>query len=302
MVTALSSGRRFLGFGKEARRPSHGPLIPAGYDHLAFATRGTFSEIHLVQDCQSGRLCALKQLRTEWMDDPTARRLLHNGACVARKVVSAYVPRFVDAELDGGRPYCAQEWIAGENLADTLKHEGPLPVARALWIARQCALGLKACHTAGYSHGDLEPSNVLVTDAGEAKLVGLGHSRPLETAGDLQGADSSADSRSYASSSDAGHRTSLGANDIFDLGVTLSWMLTGRSPLGESPGTRLLYESRQAEHLRPETCCPPVSPALVKLVNCLLSEAPIHLSISLDTVIRELIDLELAALGQSQAA
>lgn len=73
----------------------------------------------------------------------------------------------------GGLPYLAMEHIRGVSL-DALLTNGPLPAPIAATIARDVAEALTALHDAGWVHGDVSPSNVVVDDCGCARLVDLG--------------------------------------------------------------------------------------------------------------------------------
>jgi len=73
-----------------------------------------------------------------------------------------------------GLPYLALEHIRGAPLDALLAHHGKLPRDVIVAIARDLAKGLAAVHEAGWVHGDVAPSNVLIDDGGEAKLVDFG--------------------------------------------------------------------------------------------------------------------------------
>jgi serine/threonine-protein kinase len=83
---------------------------------------------------------------------------------------------------EGGRPFLAMELVPGEDLARLLA-AGRLPVKDAVAIARQVAEGMEAAHDAGFVHRDLKPANILVTPAGQVRILDIGLARALEGEG-----------------------------------------------------------------------------------------------------------------------
>src|SRR5258708_2559236 len=75
---------------------------------------------------------------------------------------------------EGKTHFYVMEFVEGRNLADLVKERGPLPVARALDIARQCTLGLKAATAHRIIHRDVKPSNILLKPDGEVKITDFG--------------------------------------------------------------------------------------------------------------------------------
>lgn len=298
MLSTLSIEQRLAPFSGEPRRSSHGPLLPANYDHLAFAARGKFTEVHLVQDRNSQTPSALKQLRSEWLDDARARHSLTNEIRARRQIRSQYVPQYSDGDTECQRPFLVTEWVRGERLSDRLKVDGPLPVRRSLWIARQCAFALQQCHDSRWSHGNFGPDRILIADDGAVKLIGFGYAQSLDAddepnllVSELTAPTGLFDTGLFDSSMNPV------AKDAYDLGATLYWMLTGHSPFGDARLTRLLGRHVVAQTLHSDDCSEGTPRALIDLVNLLLAETPTHVSATLDSVTRELIELELSAMG-----
>ena len=79
-----------------------------------------------------------------------------------------------DAGEADGRFYLALEWVDGMNGAELLRRVGPLPIPEACEIVRRAAAGLSHIHSHGMVHRDVKPSNVMLTTAGEVKLLDLG--------------------------------------------------------------------------------------------------------------------------------
>jgi eukaryotic-like serine/threonine-protein kinase len=265
-------------------------------DVLALAGRGSFGEVWLVKDRESGRLHALKQVRSDCPSPAAARQLLWNEAEVGRRVKSDFVVRVGEASLQSHPPYVLLEWLSGETLEARLARDGKLPCSLALWIARQCAQGLYDLLKAGLTHGDVKPSNIFLCRSGVAKLIDLGFARP-----DKRILDELADSsRTLSGTPDYLAPEALVpseyngvAKDLYSLGVTLFRMLAGVLPFqGETVG-EIVRQQRQSRPPRLRTITPGIPSAVENLVDRLLAKQPLRRSSGLRELVNELVALEL---------
>src|SRR5581483_5207643 len=145
--------------------------------------------------------------------------------------------------------FLVMEFVEGENLSRLVKAGGPLPVREACRLIRQAAAGLHAAHAAGLIHRDVKPSNLMRAADGTVKVLDLGLAR---LAGDgEQPAPAEAESVSSPGASDVtsasrvlgtlhymapeqkqnAHAVDARA-DVYGLGATLWFLLTGEPPPG----------------------------------------------------------------------
>ncbi len=183
------------------------------------------------------RAVALKVLPNPFEDDlqPLARFLAE-----VRSVAQLRHPNIV-AALDAGRTqgselepagwyYFAMEYVAGEDLEQHVRKGGPLPPPVACDLACQVAGALAEAHRLDLIHRDIKPSNVVRTPEGQAKLLDFGLARRLQDRR-LTSPDSVAGSLEYMAPEQTvpggavDHRA-----DIYGLGGTLCWCLTGQTP------------------------------------------------------------------------
>ncbi|MSP62656.1 MAG: serine/threonine protein kinase [Myxococcales bacterium] len=133
-----------------------------------------------------------------------------------RVVIPYHIGRF-----DDGTPYLLMEYVRGRSLADTLADHDPMPLLDALKIAYRVSDTLVAAHEAGFPHGDLTPSRVLLTRDGDlAKLCDFG----------ITHAPGARGTAGYLSPEGAEGREVDGRADVFSLGVMLFEMLSGELP------------------------------------------------------------------------
>lgn len=274
-------------------------LLPQ-YELLALAGRGTFAEVWQVRDRRTGRMHALKQLRSEWLERPAARQILKNEAEVSRKISSEYVVKVCDACLDTTPPYLLLEWLPGQTLEARLPPGRRLACHDALWVARQCAQGMHSLLVAGFTHGDIKPSNIFLGDDGSVKLIDLGFARPDQ----LPAADLARSERRVLTGTPeylapesliAGQWSGI-ARDVYSLGITLYRMLTGVMPFQGETISEILKQHQETLPARLRSLAPEVPRDVSEFVHRLMSKQPLRRGGGLSCLIRELIGLELSML------
>ena len=142
------------------------------------------------------------------------------------------------------RMYLAMEYVEGESLRALLRSSGPLPVERALAIARQLCAALSHLHQRGVVHRDLKPENVLVTPSGGVKLLDFGIAL-LDSARRLTWASLSGTlgTPDYMAPEQIRGRRGDSRTDVYGLGTVLYELLTGRLPY-EAPNAAALLHAK----------------------------------------------------------
>ena len=123
---------------------------------------------------RAGRLYVVKRPR---LGERASGRAAHSIAREGEVLAEVRAPEIVALEAAGeiaGLPYVAVEHVRGAPLDALLAHAGALPPAAVRAVALDLARALAAVHAAGWVHGDIAPSNVLVDDAGESRLIDFG--------------------------------------------------------------------------------------------------------------------------------
>jgi serine/threonine-protein kinase len=143
------------------------------------------------------------------------------------EVLSAVkAPSIVALEAAGelaSLPYLAVEHVRGLPLDQLLSRAGPLPEAAARAVVNDLASALAALHKAGWVHGDIAPSNLLIDDAGEARLIDFGlASRAGQKRAEIAGKPG------YIAPEAVRAVEASPAEDIYALGVVAAECLLGR--------------------------------------------------------------------------
>jgi serine/threonine protein kinase len=226
------------------------------YEVLRELGRGGMGVVYLAKNRQMDRLEVLKVVNRRLLDHPdAAERFLREIRSAARlnhpNIVTAYAAPPVEGLL-----LFAMEYVEGEDLARLVKRLGPLPVANACLYAHQAALGLHHAFEKGLVHRDIKPQNLILARDGKRSFVkildfGLAKvTREKEAASDLTGEGKILGTPDYVApeqTRDAAHADIRA--DVYSLGCTLYFLLTGKPPFTG----RSLFELLQAHHTREAT-------------------------------------------------
>ena len=291
----IESAPRFV-----AESAARDEFFPVGFELIGLVSEGTVTNLWQARNRKTGTLVALKSLRDDWWGNQSACQLLKREADVSMAVRSSHLMRIVDAdvELNAKSSWIAFEWVAGSTLATLLSRQPKLSASQALWTARQAADGLQHLQEYGFSHGDLQPANILLTTSGTVKLINLGFANKLSSADDhtLNISDGlRANPEIYtAPEQQADNCSNSLTQDAYSLGVVLFEMLTGRIPFENqsAKSDNQKFYSPMLKHY-----CPDASLQLNNLVNRLLASQPVRRPQSPAELVRQLLAVEIEALS-----
>jgi len=175
---------------------------------------------------RTGRLVAVKMIRTAFEDDRDYRRRFAREIEAARKVSGVYTAGFVAADPHGRPPWLATAYVPAPSLYEVVRACGPLPPDAVRWLAAGVAEALCAIHDADVVHRDLSPGNVLVTLDGP-KVIDFG----LALA-DQQRTATTAGTFAYMAPEQTRPETRSGSrrSDVYSLGATMLFAATGHAP------------------------------------------------------------------------
>ncbi len=193
--------------------------------------RGGMGAVYAAEQLASGRRVALKVLSHQ-LDSPEARaRFLREGRLAAsiNHPNSVYV--FGTEEIDG-TPVIAMELIAGGTLQDRIQRGGPLPIGQAVDAVLQIIAGLEAAHSVGILHRDIKPANCFEDMDGTVKIGDFGLSISTAGRGDsMQTMDGTfLGTPAFCSPEQLRGEELNVRSDMYSVGVTLFYLLTGRTP------------------------------------------------------------------------
>lgn len=203
------------------RRGTPPAQIP-GYEFEQFLGEGAYGEVWVAVERNTGRRVAVKfYTRGGGLDWSLLAREVEKLAFL---FADRYVVQLIGVGWDADPPYYVMEYMERGSLAERLQH-GPLPVAEAVEIFHDVAVGLVHSHEKGVLHCDLKPANVLLDQDGKPRLADFGQSRlsheQLPALGTLF----------YMAPEQADMKAVPDARwDVYALGALAYCMLTGQPP------------------------------------------------------------------------
>jgi eukaryotic-like serine/threonine-protein kinase len=232
------------------------------YQVLEQLSRPGQSPVYLCIHGMMGRRVALKVLPIAEAQNPAAVARFHREARAAaaldhRNIVHAY-----DSGTQGNLHFLVTEYVDGSSLQDIITDHGPLDILRAAHYIRQAARGIQHLYQVGLVHRDIKPGNLLLDRLGVVRVLDLGLARffhdnqdMLTVTHDNNRILGTADYLSPEQARDS-HDVDI-RTDIYSLGATFYFLLTGRPPFpGKTVVQKLLYnqthEPTAIRELRPE--------------------------------------------------
>jgi TolB-like protein/Flp pilus assembly protein TadD len=191
-----------------------------------------------------------------------------------------------DVGREGDTAWFAMEFVEGQTLRDLLRI-GPIPLKRAVDLARQVADGLAKAHTSGIVHRDLKPENVMLTGDGLAKIVDFGIAKArIVDADATAGRDSTMTELAgtspgvvvgtigYMSPEQASGRPVDYRADQFALGLLIYELVTRTRPFDRPTTAQSMAATIEAEPPPIQSLNPQVPPHLAAIVSRLLAKDP----------------------------
>ncbi len=240
-----------------------------------FVGGGGMGAVFRAADTMLGRTVAVKVLSRDRTDTETLRRF-QNEAQSAARLDHANIARVYYHGEDKGLHYIVFEFIEGKNIRQLVEQKGALPLDEAINYTLQVAEALEHASQQGVVHRDIKPSNILVLADGRAKLVDMGLARLHQSgAEELTASGVTLGTFDYISPEQARDpRAADVRSDLYSLGCTLYFMLTGRPPFPNGTVLQKLLSHSSEEPSDPRMFRPELDEEVIRIIHKLLAKQP----------------------------
>jgi serine/threonine-protein kinase len=248
-----------------------------GYRLLKPLGEGGMGKVYLAEK-DGARRVAVKVLPPRKMaEDQNALLRFQREMDLSLRCKHRNVARTLAVGAEGDVYFMVMEYIPGESLFDMVKSArvGPLRVPDAARLFLQLIDGLDAAHQAGLIHRDIKPSNVMITPAGDVKLLDLGLARALDDEKGITRANTVLGTLDYASPEQLGDASKADRrSDLYSIGCTLYFALSGRAPFEGGDMINKIFKQRMEDPPPLESVARGVPSAFATIVRKLMNKKP----------------------------
>jgi serine/threonine-protein kinase len=260
--------------------PSPGTILGA-YRVEGTLGAGSMGEVYKGVDTGLNRRVAIKILSEKHRDSPELRqRFVREGRAVAAISHPNVVQVFATGSFDE-RPYIAMELLDGTDLGTIVEKKGPLDSVTCAHVVLDAAQGLAAASKAGLIHRDVKPSNLVRLADGKVKVTDFGLAKPVDPGSEpaLTAMGVVVGTPDYIAPEQARGEPIDERVDIYALGGTLYYLLTGMPPFRTGKPAEDKYLKVVARHLRnPPPDATQMNPSidrdLAELSRAMMSKKP----------------------------
>jgi len=248
------------------------------YKLLGHIGSGGMSTVYRAAHVLMHRQAAIKVLPKSRVEDSSYLARFYQEAQAAARLDHRNIVRIYDVDNEGDVHYIVMEFIDGPDLQRLVKQDGPLDYETAANYIAQGAIGLEHAHQAGLIHRDVKPANFLVDEKGVVKILDMGLARFVDddraslTVAHDENVLGTADYLAPEQAVDS-HSVDERA-DIYSLGCTLYFLLTGHPPFPEGTLPQRLMMHQTKAPARIEIDRPDVPKDLVAICERMMAKSP----------------------------
>lgn len=253
----------------------HRGFILGKYKLLRMLGKGGMSSVYLAEHILMRARRAIKVLPKNRVADATYLDRFRTEARAAAKLDDPNIIHTYDIDEYEGQHYLVMEYVEGQDLHQLVKEQGPLDYLVAADYIAQVARGLSHAHAMGLVHRDIKPANCLVDKNKVVKLLDMGLARIIddEASLTLDNNENVLGTADYLAPEQALNSHKADArSDIYSLGCTFYFLLTGHPPFPEgSISERLLkHQVEKAPSILKDR--PDAPPILVHICETMMAK------------------------------
>jgi serine/threonine-protein kinase len=258
------------------------------YRVLGLVGFGGMGAVYKAEHRLMERLVALKVVSPAYLQDSAAVERFRREVRAAAKLSHPNIVVAFDADQADDLHFFVMEFVEGLSLDRLVEQRGPLGVQQACQLIRQAALALAHIHERGMVHRDIKPQNIMVMRQGQVKVLDCGLARLVSDQivehASVGGAEERADATVagmilgtpdyIAPEQIRDARTADIRSDIYSLGCTFYFALTGRPPFPEGSAVEKIQSHANTSPQPIQAVQPAVPAALAKIIERMMAKEP----------------------------
>ena len=243
-------------------------VIAGRYEVGNLIGRGGMADVYEGVDTRLGRTVAIKLLKADLANDPNFESRFRQEAQASARMAHPTIVRVYDAGEDvsvdsngntNRHPFIVMEYVNGKLLRDLLQ-ERRLTLQEAIDFETGVLTALEFSHRAGIVHRDIKSANVMITDAGQVKVMDFGIARAVsENSATVAHTSGIVGTAQYFSPEQAKGESVDARTDLYSAGVLLYEMLAGRPPFKGESAVSVAYQHVSEAVVPPSEFDPNVS-------------------------------------------
>ncbi|MEU8270295.1 Stk1 family PASTA domain-containing Ser/Thr kinase [Sphaerisporangium sp. NPDC049002] len=256
-------------------------LLGGRYELDGVVGRGGMAEVYRARDIRLDRVVAIKTLRSDLARDhifqARFRREAQSAASLNHPSIVAVYDTGEDMTDGTPVPYIVMEFVDGRTLRDLLRADRRLLPERATELVDGILRALDYSHRGGIVHRDIKPANVMITLAGDVKVMDFGIARAMaDSAATMTQTAQVIGTAQYLSPEQARGERVDARSDIYSTGCVLYELLTGQPPFtGDSP-VAIAYQHVREDPIPPSQIDPDIPQWADAIVLKAMAKDPAH--------------------------
>jgi serine/threonine protein kinase len=243
------------------------------YEILEKLGEGGMGVVYRAVDTNLDRVVAIKVLSGDFARNQDLVERFRGEAKAQANLNHTNLATLYAFLIQDGTAFMVMEFIDGETFDKMIRSRGPIPEHEAIPLFRQALLGIGYAHRAGIIHRDIKPNNLMLNKHGIVKVMDFGISKVMGTRG-LTRTGTQLGTVAYMSPEQIRNGTVDIRSDIYELGVTLYEMLSGRVPFESDSEFQVMQDHVATPPPLPSHFYPHISTGIERVILKSLEKNP----------------------------
>ncbi|MCU0722632.1 MAG: serine/threonine protein kinase [Planctomycetes bacterium] len=257
----------------QIRDPMIGKMV-GNYRVESKLGEGGQSQVYLACHVGLDRKMAMKLLPISSRTTQAEKERFIREARIVARLTHPNVVQVFDVGEDKRHLYLAMEYVEGDTLEDVMTERKILPVPEATGIVHEVAQALKAAHAEGIVHRDIKPDNIMLNKTGVVKVTDFGLAITQERGKKITRVGMILGTPYYISPDQVQGRELDIRSDIYSLGASYYYFVTGRRPFEEGTPAEIMLQHIEDAPVPPDYVNPHVPREVNDIILKMMAKEP----------------------------